>query len=222
MTSPRPYTKTRRAELEQRTRERITEAAVELHGSLGPARTTISAIAQRADVQRATVYRHFPDEESLFAACSAHWRAQNEPPDLAAWAAIRDPAARLAVALAELYAWYARTQRMLELLIRDLPLVPAVQTQFRLAGVPGSRRRRAADRPARARRRPAASPRRARPRRRVRNVAVAGAAAGPHQRRGDQADGADDGALTRTITNQSPSCSTSPPASSAASPAPVK
>ena len=222
MTSPRPYTKTRRAELEQQTRERITEAAVELHGSLGPARTTISAIAQRADVQRATVYRHFPDEESLFAACSAHWRAQNEPPDLAGWAAIRDPAARLAVALTELYAWYARTQRMLELLIRDLPLVPAVQTQFRLPGYLEAAADVLLDRPARARRRPAASPRRARPRRRVRDVAVAGAAAGPHQRRGDQADGADDGALTRTITNQSPSCSTSPPASSAASPAPVK
>jgi AcrR family transcriptional regulator len=134
MTSPRRYTKTRRAELEQETRERITEAAMELHGSLGPARTTISAIAQRADVQRATVYRHFPDEESLFAACSAHWRAQNEPPDLAAWALIRDPAVRLAVGLAELYAWYGRTQQMLELLIRDLPVVPAVQSQFRLPG----------------------------------------------------------------------------------------
>jgi AcrR family transcriptional regulator len=134
MTSPRPYTKTRRAELEQRTRERITEAAVELHGSLGPARTTISAIAQRAEVQRATVYRHFPDEESLFAACSAHWSAQNEPPDLAAWAVIREPGARLSVGLAELYAWYARTQGMLERLIRDLPVVPAVQSQFRLPG----------------------------------------------------------------------------------------
>ena len=134
MTGPRRYTKTRRAELEQQTRERITEAAVELHGSLGPARTTIRAIAQRADVQRATVYRHFPDEEALFAACSAHWRAQNEPPDLAAWAAIRDPAARLAIALSELYAWYARTRRMLELLIRDRPLVPAMQSQFRLPG----------------------------------------------------------------------------------------
>jgi AcrR family transcriptional regulator len=143
MTSPRPYIKTRRAELEQQTRERITEAAVELHGSLGPAQTTISAIAQRADVQRATVYRHFPDEESLFAACSAHWRAQNEPPDLAAWAAIRDPAARLAVALSELYAWYAHTQRMLELLIRDRPLVPAVQSQFRLPGYLDAARRRA-------------------------------------------------------------------------------
>jgi len=130
----------RKYELKQRaaemaeTRLRITEAAVELHGSLGPAQTTISAIAQRADVQRATVYRHFPDEEALFASCSAHWVAQNEPPDLAGWAAIRDPAARLAVALTELYAWYARTQRMLELLIRDLPLVPALQTQFRLPG----------------------------------------------------------------------------------------
>ena len=134
MTGPRPYTKTRRAELEQQTRERITEAAVELHGSLGPARTTIRAIAQRADVQRATVYRHFPDGEALFAACSAHWRAQNEPPDLAAWAAIRDPAARLAVALSELYAWYARTRGMLELLIRDRPHVPAMQSQFRLPG----------------------------------------------------------------------------------------
>lgn len=134
MTSPRPYNKTRRAELERQTRDRITEAAMELHGSIGPARTTVSAIAQRADVQRATVYRHFPDEDSLFAACSAHWRAQNEPPDLAAWAAVRDPAARLAVALAELYAWYARTERMLELLIRDLPVVPAVQSQFRLPG----------------------------------------------------------------------------------------
>ena len=134
MTSPRRYTKTRRAELEQETRERITEAAMELHESLGPARTTISAIAQRADVQRATVYRHFPDEESLFAACSAHWRAQNEPPDLAAWALIRDPAVRLVVGLAELYAWYGRTQQMLELLIRDQPVVPAVQSQFRLPG----------------------------------------------------------------------------------------
>lgn len=134
MTSPRPYNKTRRAELERQTRDRITEAAMELHGSIGPARTTVSAIAQRADVQRATVYRHFPDEDSLFAACSAHWRAQNEPPDLAAWAAVRDPAARLAVALAELYAWYARTERMLELLIRDLPVVPSVQSQFRLPG----------------------------------------------------------------------------------------
>src|SRR4051794_32665695 len=138
MTTPRPYTKTRRADLEQQTRERITQAALHLHGSLGPARTTISAIAQRADVQRATVYRHFPDEEALFAACSAHWRAQNEPPHLAAWAAIRDPAARLTLALSELYAWYARTYVMLELWLGFPPLVRAVQSQFGLAASVGA------------------------------------------------------------------------------------
>ena len=73
----RPYRKHRRAELEQQTRERIVEAAVDLHGSVGPARTTVSGVAERAGVQRATVYRHFPDDESLFAACSAHWRERN-------------------------------------------------------------------------------------------------------------------------------------------------
>src|SRR5688572_8391494 len=97
----RPYRKRRRAELEEQTRLRITEAAMELHGSIGPARTTVSAVADRAGVQRATVYRHFPDEESLFAACSSHWTAQNPRPDLAAWAETEDPDQRLRTALGE-------------------------------------------------------------------------------------------------------------------------
>ena len=71
---------------------RITESAVALHEELGPARTSISAVAERAGVRRSTVYRHFPDEEALFAACSSHWRAANPPPDPGAWAAIEDPA----------------------------------------------------------------------------------------------------------------------------------
>ena len=66
----RRYEKKRRAELEAETRRRITETAVELHGTLGPARTSISAVAERAGVRRSTVYRHFPDEEALFHACS--------------------------------------------------------------------------------------------------------------------------------------------------------
>jgi AcrR family transcriptional regulator len=124
---PRPYRKHRRAELEEQTRERITEAAVELHGSLGPAQTTITAIAERAGVQRATVYRHFPDEASLFAACSRHWGERNPRPDLAGWEKIADPDRRLRVALGELYAWYGRTEQMLELTTRDASLVPAMQ-----------------------------------------------------------------------------------------------
>ena len=103
-TGKRPYRKRRRAELEDETRLRITEAAVALHGSVGPARTTVSAVAERAGVQRATVYRHFPDERSMFAACSAHWIAANPLPDLGAWARIADPGERLRTALTELYA----------------------------------------------------------------------------------------------------------------------
>ena len=90
----RPYRMTRRAELEEETRRRITESTVELHEELGPARTSISAVAERAGVRRSTVYRHFPDEAALFAACSSHWRAANPPPDPRAWAAIADPAVR--------------------------------------------------------------------------------------------------------------------------------
>jgi len=122
----RRYRKGRRAEQEDATRQRITEAAVDLHGSLGPARTTISAVAERAGVQRATVYRHFPDEAALFGACSAHWLAGNPPPDLSIWAEIEDPEARLQTALVELYAWYQQGEAMLERTTRDAPLVPAM------------------------------------------------------------------------------------------------
>jgi AcrR family transcriptional regulator len=122
----RRYTKRRRAAAEQKTRQRITEAAVELHGTVGPARTTISAIADRAGVQRATVYRHFPDEETLFEACSGHYAAMNPPPDPTPWGAIADPAARLRHALTEIYAFYDRTEAMIENVTRDIPFVPGM------------------------------------------------------------------------------------------------
>lgn len=131
----RKYRKRRRAELEDETRLRITEAAVELHGSVGPARTTISAVAERAGVQRATLYRHFPDEEALFDACSSHWAAQHPLPDLAHWATVSDPEERLRVALSALYAWYEQGQEMLERTTRDAALVPAMRSAVeRMAG----------------------------------------------------------------------------------------
>src|SRR5215210_1962247 len=99
----RPYRKTRRAELEDQTRRRITESAVALHERLGPARTSISAIAQHAGVRRSTVYRHFPDEVALFDACSSHWREANPAPDPGAWAAIADPHERTRTVLRDLY-----------------------------------------------------------------------------------------------------------------------
>lgn len=126
----RPYRKTRRAQLEEQTRLRITESAMELHGTVGPSRTSISAVAERAGVRRSTVYRHFPDEAALFAACSGHWIAANPPPDLSAWAAIEDPDQRLAGALRELYAYYRSTESMMSNLLRDEPRMEIVRELF--------------------------------------------------------------------------------------------
>src|SRR3954462_4237513 len=115
----RPYRMRRRAELEEETRRRITESTVALHEELGPARTTVSAVAERAGVRRSTVYRHFPDEEALFNACSSHWRAANPPPEPSAWGAIEDPGERTVPALRELYAFSGRTEAMFASLLRD-------------------------------------------------------------------------------------------------------
>jgi AcrR family transcriptional regulator len=126
----RPYRKKARAEAEAETRRRITESAVELHGTLGPARTTMSAIADHAGVRRSTLYRHFPDEEAVFGACSAHWTAENPPPDPTPWTEIGDPADRLARALADLYPYYRRNERMLANLHRDQETMPVVAHFF--------------------------------------------------------------------------------------------
>jgi AcrR family transcriptional regulator len=126
----RKYEKKRRAEAETQTRLRITESAVELHGSLGPARTSMSAVAEHAGVRRSTLYRHFPDEAALFGACSAHWAEANPPPDITRWQGVENPDERLALALDELYAYYRRAGGMLDKLLRDEGQVPVVAEKF--------------------------------------------------------------------------------------------
>ena len=126
----RSYRKQRRADLEQETRLRITVSAVELHGTVGPSQTSISAVARRAGVRRSTVYRHFADEAALFRACSEHWAAQNPPPDLEAWANISPPDDRLEAALIELYGFFNGTAQMFDNLFRDETTVPSVRQQF--------------------------------------------------------------------------------------------
>ena len=126
----RSYQMKQRAELQERTRQRIVESTVKLHGTVGPARTSISAVADHAGVRRSTVYRHFPDEASLFAACTAHWTAGNQPPRLDLWAAIADPDERLATALGELYAYYRSTEQMMVNLLRDEETMPIVKQLF--------------------------------------------------------------------------------------------
>lgn len=98
-----------------------------LHTTVGPARTTISGIAERAGVQRHTVYAHFPDERELFHACTAMWWQRNPYPDRARWAAIDDPRERLAVALGEVYAWFERSGGELLTVVADAGKVPAMQ-----------------------------------------------------------------------------------------------
>jgi len=122
----RRYQLRKRADAMEATRRRITEAAIDLHGSVGPARTTLSAVAERAGVQRQTVYRHFADEAALLAACSAHYGALHPWPDAGRWAAIGDPGERLRVALDELYGWYEVTGEMWTRVLRDETLVAAV------------------------------------------------------------------------------------------------
>jgi AcrR family transcriptional regulator len=131
----RRYRMGRRAESQEQTRLRITESAVELHGTLGPSRTSISAVAERAGVRRSTVYRHFPDEAALFDACSAHWASAHPLPDIAAWAALESPDERLRVALRDLYTFYRSNERMLDNLFRDAAIVPQVRERF--AGLRG-------------------------------------------------------------------------------------
>jgi AcrR family transcriptional regulator len=122
----RGYVLRRRAAQMDETRRRIAAAAAELHGTIGPARTTVSAVAKRAGVERLTVYRHFPDEESLYLACSGHWLAQNPPPDIDAWSRVSGAEPRLRRALRELYAYYRRAGAMLHNTLRDASLVPAL------------------------------------------------------------------------------------------------
>src|SRR5438094_8914809 len=99
----RHYRLQRRAERMAETRRRIAHAAVELHASICPVAATITAIAERAGVQRHTVYSHFPDEHSLFRACVAHGLSLWPLPDPSRWAEIGDPQRRLAIQLDALY-----------------------------------------------------------------------------------------------------------------------
>ena len=111
-----------RAERQAETRRRIVEAAVELHSTVGPANTSLSAIAERAGVQRHTLYAHFPDADALFRACTLHWRASHPFPGVPE---VEDPWERLRVALRGVYDWYASVEPEFELFVRDSHVFPS-------------------------------------------------------------------------------------------------
>jgi AcrR family transcriptional regulator len=123
----RKYEQRRRAEQQEETRQRIVEAAVHLHGTVGPANTSMSAVAERAGVQRNTLYRHFPDERSLLHACSAHYAEAFPPPRTDGWDEIADPVERTRHGLRVLYAYWEATEEMTTRVLRDLELNPTVR-----------------------------------------------------------------------------------------------
>jgi AcrR family transcriptional regulator len=119
----------RRAEQVDETRQRITEAAVKLHTTIGPAHTSISKVAEEADVTRLTVYRHFSDLDALFVACMGHWGSTHPIPDVARWSAIESPEARARGAFEDLYAWFAQQDADLHPIYRDWSAMPGSARQ---------------------------------------------------------------------------------------------
>ena len=111
----------------QQTRQRITEAAIELHQTVGPARSTVSAVAEKAGVQRHTYYAHFPETKDLYQACTAHNLERNPVPDPSRWAEISGPEERLREALKEVYGYYQGNEAMLTNVLRDMPFDPVLQ-----------------------------------------------------------------------------------------------
>jgi AcrR family transcriptional regulator len=124
-TGTRRYRMRKRLDDVEETRRRIVEATVELHGTVGPLHTTISGVADLAGVQRSTVYRHFPDEEALFGACTSHWFARHPWPRPDDWRTESDGAARLERGLAELYRYYEANEAMMANSFRDIAIMPA-------------------------------------------------------------------------------------------------
>jgi AcrR family transcriptional regulator len=137
----RKYELKRRAESVEETRRRIVEAAVELHGTVGPARATVSAIADRAGVQRQTYYRHFPEERQLFEACSGLWEERHHPPDPSGLLEVADPLERLRLGLSGLYSFYEEGEEMIANVVRDAAIHPltAETARMRSAGLAGLR-----------------------------------------------------------------------------------
>jgi AcrR family transcriptional regulator len=119
----------RRAEQVEQTRERITEATVRLHTTVGPANTSIAAVAEEAGVTRLTVYRHFADLDELFVACRAHWISRNPPPDATAWRSIDDVGTRAVTAFSQLYGWYREHGEELYPIYRDADVMPSSAQQ---------------------------------------------------------------------------------------------
>jgi AcrR family transcriptional regulator len=133
----REYRLGRRAEKQEATRRRIVEAAFDLHSTVGPARTTVSQIAERAGVQRHTYYAHFPQERDLFLACSGLALERDPLPRFDALKSVLPGRERVRRGLEDLYGWYSRNARQAACVLRDAEdhALTREMVQLRLAPV---------------------------------------------------------------------------------------
>jgi AcrR family transcriptional regulator len=131
--STRSYSMGARREAVDETRLAITEAVMRLHERVGPRATTVSGIAEEAQVTRATVYKHFPDDEALVLACATHWGRLHPPPDPTMWSTIAEPVARLRTALRQTYEWATTAAPMMSMIYRDVDAMPAFIGDFLIA-----------------------------------------------------------------------------------------
>jgi AcrR family transcriptional regulator len=136
MKMKRAYTLKKRAESQAETKQRIVEAAVDLHTEIGPARTTFSMVAERAGVQRHTLYAHFPDERALLMACSGYDLERHPLPDAGPWKKIEDRDERLLTALTEIYESNARNEQLIASVLRDAEVTPLVQDIVKIRWAP--------------------------------------------------------------------------------------
>lgn len=81
MMAPRTYKLGRRAKAATATRKRILKATLELYRELGVAGTTLSAVAERADVARGTILHHFGSADGLLGAAVELLLEDQEFPD---------------------------------------------------------------------------------------------------------------------------------------------
>ncbi|HKP18066.1 MAG TPA: TetR family transcriptional regulator [Gaiellaceae bacterium] len=130
----RKYELKRRAERQNETRQRIVDAAIQLHRTKGPARTTLSDVARAAGVERHTLYRHFPDERAISLACSGHFFQLHPPPDPAVWRPAVGERERLRAGLGDLYAWYELVEDMFTCVLRDAEVHPLTREVVELRG----------------------------------------------------------------------------------------
>jgi AcrR family transcriptional regulator len=132
----RSYKLKQRAESQGRTRQKIIDAAIELHQTKGLAATTVSDIAERAKVGKVTVYRHFPDEATLTDACSGQYFQHHPFPDPEDWRQVQDPSERLRQGLRDTYAYHRATEPMMTRVLTeasDLPIMVPYHTHWQRA-----------------------------------------------------------------------------------------